>query len=76
MYLAIVCVAGVLGYLMGTVVRNPEQPAYLFLVQFPATPSGIAAYGALTVATVLGVPLALVALVSRSVGERVPEGKR
>lgn len=76
MYLVIVCVAGVLGYLMGTFVRNPEPPAYLFLVQFPATPSGIAAYGALTVATVLGVPLALVALVSRSVGEGVPEGKR
>lgn len=67
LYVALVAVAGVAGFLTATVVDGLEPPAYLFLVDFPPTRAGFAAYGALTVATVLGVPLALVVYVSRYV---------
>lgn len=64
LYLGLVAVAGVTGALVAASVEDLRPPAYLFLVEFPPTPAGMAAYGALTIATVLGIPLALVALVS------------
>lgn len=64
LYGLLIAFAGVAGFLTGIVVSDLSPPAYLFLVEFPATPLGMAAYGALTVATVLGVPLALVIAVS------------
>jgi hypothetical protein len=69
LYLALVSVAGAAGYLTATFVDNLEPPAYLFLVEFPATQVGFAAYGALTIATVLGVPLLLVIFVSEYVDD-------
>lgn len=65
LYLLVVAVAGVVGLAIGVAVPGLRRPAFLFLVAFPATPLGFAAYGALTVAVVLGVPLAGVAYVSR-----------
>jgi hypothetical protein len=64
LYLLLVAVGGVAGGLFASVVENPEPPAYLFLVSLPATVPGFVTYGALTVATVLGIPLALVVLVA------------
>lgn len=64
LYFTLVAVAGAAGYLTATFVENLQPPAYLFLVEFPPTQLGFAAYGALTIATALGVPLLLVVFVS------------
>jgi len=69
LYVALVGVATTAGFLTGTVVSGLQQPQFLFLVPFPATPLGFAAYGGLTLALVLGVPLALVSYVSRTVDD-------
>jgi hypothetical protein len=69
LYVALVCVSGAAGFLVGTFVENLRPPRFLFLVPFPPTPVGFAAYGALTVALVLGVPLLLVVLVSTRVDD-------
>jgi hypothetical protein len=69
LYAALVAVAGVAGYLTGTFVSGLTSPRFLFLVPFPATPLGFAAYGALTIALVLGVPLALVVFVSTRIDD-------
>ncbi len=65
LYALLVAVAGTAGFLIATVVDDLRPPAFLFLVEFPPTQLGLAAYGALTIAIVLGVPLALVVYVSR-----------
>lgn len=72
LYAVLVAVAGVAGILIGVFVDGLRAPRFLFLIPFPPTPLGFAAYGALTVAIVLGVPLALVAYVSRYVDEAGP----
>lgn len=69
LYLALVSVGGTAGYLTATFVDNLEPPAYLFLIEFPPTQFGFAAYGALTIATVLGIPLLLVVFVSQYVDD-------
>lgn len=65
LYLAIVCFTGLIGYLAGVVVDDLTPPRFLFLIEFPATSAGLAAYGSLTVATILGFLLWLVTVVSR-----------
>jgi hypothetical protein len=69
LYVLLIGVAGAAGYLTATFVDGLERPAYLFLVEFPATQVGFAAYGALTIATVLGLPLLLVVYVSQFVDD-------
>ncbi len=69
LYGGLVAVAGVAGYLIASVVENVRPPEFLLLVEFPATPLGLAAYGALTIAVVLGVPLLAVVYVSRNVDD-------
>lgn len=69
MYGLLVAVAGAFGALLALTVENLRPPSYLFLIELPPTPLGMAVYGALTVATVFGVPLALVLLVSRRIEE-------
>ena len=69
LYLLLVGVAGTAGFLTATFVDGLERPAYLFLFEFPATQLGFAAYGALTIATVLGIPLLLVVLVSQNIDD-------
>ncbi|SDM14537.1 hypothetical protein SAMN04487949_1027 [Halogranum gelatinilyticum] len=69
LYAGLVAVAGTAGFLTATFVDNLEPPAYLFLVEFPATQLGFAAYGALTIATVLGIPLLVVVYVSQYVDD-------
>jgi hypothetical protein len=64
LYGALVAVAGVAGFLTGTFVSGLSAPRFLFLIPFPPTPLGFAAYGALTLALVLGLPLVLVVYVS------------
>ncbi|ELZ86513.1 cox cluster protein [Haloferax elongans ATCC BAA-1513] len=69
LYAALVTVAGVAGFLTGTFVSGLQPPKFLFLVPFPATPLGFAAYGALTIALVLGLPLLLVVYVSSQIDD-------
>lgn len=69
LYVALVAFAGVAGVLFATVVDEPVPPAFLLLVELPPTALGFAVYGALTVALVLGVPLAAIALLSERVDD-------
>jgi hypothetical protein len=69
LYALLVAIAGAAGYLTATFVPEVERPAFLFLIELPATPIGFTVYGALTVALVLGVPLLLVSYVSREIDD-------
>ena len=69
LYVALTGVGAAAGLLTGTFVEGLEQPRFLFLVPFPATPFGFAAYGGLTLAVVLGLPLTLVIYVSRTIDD-------
>jgi len=69
LYVALVFVATAAGFLTGAFVDGLDAPRFLFVVPFPASPLGFAAYGGLTVALVLGVPLALVVAVSQQIDE-------
>jgi hypothetical protein len=69
LYAALVGVATTAGLLTGTFVDGLEAPRFLFAIPFPATPLGFAAYGGLTLALVLGVPLALVIYVSQTIDD-------
>ncbi|WP_411962806.1 cox cluster protein [Haloferax sp. YSMS24] len=75
LYAALVAVSGLAGFLTGTFVSGLSPPRFLFLIPFPATPLGFAAYGALTIALVLGVPLALVVFVSARLDEETSESR-
>lgn len=65
MYAILVTVAGVFGALLPLAIEDLRPPAYLFLIELPATSLGLAAYGALTVGTILAVPLIAVIIASR-----------
>nr|WP_321167803.1 cox cluster protein [Halonotius terrestris] len=72
LYLGIVCFTGVAGYLTASVVDEITPPRFLFLIEFPATAFGLAAYGALTIALILGVLLGLVTVVSERIDDASP----
>jgi len=72
LYALLVAFAGVAGALFASTVANPEPPALFFLVPLPPTALGFAVYGAVTIAVVLGVPLALVARVSADLDDSGP----
>lgn len=72
-FAVLLSVAGVFGFVIGLI--RPEDlrtVEYLGLVAFEPTPLGLAAWGMLTVGTVLGVGLALVVAVSRYVDAERP----
>lgn len=69
LYAALVAVGGAAGVLIAVFVDDLRPPRFLFLIPFPPTPLGFGAYGALTIALVLGIPLALVVYVSRNVDD-------
>jgi hypothetical protein len=72
LYLGIVAFSGVIGYLAASVVDGITPPPFLFLIEFPATRLGLAAYGALTIGLFLGVLLWLVTVVSERVDDAEP----
>lgn len=66
MYVAITVVAGLLGALVAIFGPADLRPVELLgLVTLRPSPLGLAIYGAVTVAVVLGVPLVAVAVLSR-----------
>lgn len=67
LYVGLVALSGVIGVLFSLVVTDPAAPRLLFLVSLPPTPLGFAVYGAVSIALVLGIPLAGVAYVSRRI---------
>ena len=76
LYAGLVAVSGAAGFLIGTTVSNLRPPEFLLLVEFPPTPLGMAAYGALTIALVLGVPLLIVVLLSQRIDDADAAGDR
>lgn len=65
-YVAIVTLAGVMGFVLGTIRPANLQPELFGVIDLPPTPLGVALYGSITVAVGLGVLLALVIYVSPS----------
>lgn len=69
LYALLVGVGLVGGALVGVSVEDLTAPHLFGLVALPPTPVGIGVYGGVTVAVALGVPLALVAYVSRRIDD-------
>lgn len=69
LYAVVVAIAGFTGFVIGAIGPRDLDPELFGVVQLPPTPVGMAAYGALTLATVLGVVLVLVVYVSDRYGE-------
>ena len=65
LYLVIVGLAGVMGFVIGSIRPENLQPALFGVVDLPPTPFGVALYGIGTVGIGLGVLLVLVVYVSR-----------
>ncbi|MFB6309095.1 MAG: cox cluster protein [Haloarculaceae archaeon] len=65
LYLVIVALAGVMGFVLGTISPQGLDPELFGVVQLPPTPVGVAIYGAITVGVGLGALLGLVVYVSR-----------
>jgi hypothetical protein len=68
-YIAIVTLAAVAGYTIGSFGIKGTDPELFGFIQLPPTPVGMAAYGALTIATLLGAVLLLVVYVSNRYAE-------
>jgi hypothetical protein len=75
LYVGIVGFTGVAGYLAAGVVGEIQPPKFLFVIPFPATQLGLAAYGALTIALMLGVLLFAVTVVADRVDDATPGGE-
>ncbi|WP_435126790.1 DUF7520 family protein [Halobaculum sp. D14] len=69
LYGALVSIAGVGGALIPVFVDDLSAPALFGVFALPVSPAGFAVYGAVTIAFVLGVPLALVVYVSHRVDD-------
>lgn len=68
LYLIIVAIAGVMGFILGTISPAALEPELFGLVALPPTPFGVAVYGMVTVGTGLGLMLGLVVFVSQRYG--------
>ena len=68
-YLLMIAFAALAGYTIGSFGIKGTDPELFGLIQLPPTPVGMAAYGALTIATLLGVLFLLVVYVSNRYAE-------
>ena len=69
LYLIIVGIAGVMGFILGTISPAALEPELFGVIALPPTPVGVAIYGVVTVGVGLGVLLGLVVYVSRRYAE-------
>ncbi|WP_417378108.1 cox cluster protein [Halobaculum marinum] len=69
LYALLTAVGFVAGVLVATFVDGLSAPALYGVIELPATALGFSVYGGVTIATVLGVPLALVIYVSRRIDD-------
>jgi len=72
-YVIIVALAGVMGFVLGTIRPENLQPELFGVIPLPPTPFGVALYGMVTVAVGLGAFLGLVIYVSQRADD---EGRR
>jgi hypothetical protein len=63
-YLGIVALAGVMGLILGFMIEDLESVALLGVIPIPPTPLGLAFYGSVTIALLLGVFLLAVGYVA------------
>lgn len=63
-YVAIVAITGVMGFVIGTIRPQNLDPKLFAVVDLPPTPYGMALYGMVTIGVVLGVLLLLVKYVA------------
>lgn len=68
LYLIIVAIAGVMGFILGTISPAEMEPVLFGVVALPPTPFGVAVYGMVTVGAGLGLLLGLVVFVSHRYG--------
>jgi hypothetical protein len=59
-YVGLIAFAGVMGFILGVIIDDLQAVALFGLIPIPPTPIGLAVYGAVTIAVVLGVLLVLV----------------
>lgn len=64
-YVAVVAIAGVMGFILGSARPRGLDPQLFGFIQLPPTPFGVALYGIITVAVGLGFFIWLVIYVSR-----------
>jgi hypothetical protein len=64
LYVIVVAIAGFTGFVIGYIGPRDLDPQLFGFIAMPPTPLGMAAYGAITLGTVLGVVIALVMFVS------------
>lgn len=69
LYALLTAIGGVGGVLVATFVDGLSAPALYAVIPLPPTALGFGVYGAVTIATVLGIPLALVVYVSRRIDD-------
>jgi hypothetical protein len=70
-YVTAIAVAGLMGFLLGMIGPNALRSVKLFLlIEIPPTPLGLAVYGMVTLATILGVLLLAVRFVARRYDDR------
>ncbi len=71
LYAIVVAVAGGLGYILPIVRPGPWDPRLFGVVPLPGTSLGVAAYGAITLATILGVLIVAIVFVSERYAEPI-----
>lgn len=64
LYAVVVSIAGFTGFVLGYIGPRDLDPQLFGFIAMPPTPLGMAAYGAITLAVVLGAMLLLVVVVS------------
>ncbi|RRJ32851.1 hypothetical protein EIK79_04080 [Halocatena pleomorpha] len=72
MYLVIVGIAALAGYIIGTLRIEGMDPELFGVLQLPPTAIGMALYGGITVGTLLGVLLVVMIVVSNRYAD--PDG--
>ncbi|MFB6222255.1 MAG: cox cluster protein [Haloarcula sp.] len=69
LYVSIVALAGVMGFVLGSIRPEDLEPELFGVIALPPTPFGVALYGLITVGVGLGMLLALVMYVSERVDD-------
>ena len=73
LYLLIVAVTGVMGYVLAWATDTPLEPVLLGVIELPPTPAGVAVFGMVTIGLGLGVLLVLVVYVANNFDDAAKE---
>jgi len=72
LYVSIVVLAGIMGFILGSIRPEDLDPELFGFISLPPTPVGVALYGFITVGVGLGTLLGLVMYVSERADETTP----